>query len=75
MKFRVTHADSDSAQSPSDVDDKRIGVAPGEFETVGRMHLQPDPDAGLSEVERETIVSESDSSIRAIWPFTNVIAS
>lgn len=57
MKFGATNADSDSGNSPSDLDEKRIGVAHGEFETAGRGHLPPDPDADLSEAERAHIVS------------------
>lgn len=55
--MKTTHhvGDSDSGHSPSD-DEKRIGVAPGGFEELGRHQLPPDPDGHLSDAERAHIV-------------------
>ncbi len=47
--------DSDSGHSPID-DEKRVGVAPGGFEELGRHELPPDPDGHLSDAERAAIV-------------------
>lgn len=47
--------DSDSGHSPID-NEKHIGVKPGEFETLDRGELPPDPDSHLSEEERAAIV-------------------
>ena len=44
------------SDSPSD-DEKKLGVRPGEFETLATHQLPSDPDAGLSEAERAQIVS------------------
>ena len=49
------HHDSDS--TPSDDEKKVTGVEQGQFETLGRGELPPDPDAGLSEAEKAAIVS------------------
>lgn len=50
--------DSDSGHSPID-DEKRVGVAPGGFEELGRHELPPDPDGHLSDAERAAIVRRS----------------
>ena len=55
MKITAEHNDSDSGHSPSD-DEKRVGGAQGEFETLGGGQLPPDPDAHLSAEERAAIV-------------------
>lgn len=54
MKPPVDAIDSDSGHTPSD-DEKKIGLGAREIETVGLGHLQPDPDAGLSEEEKARI--------------------
>ena len=59
MKLSPEHIDSDSGHSPSD-DEKRVGVKPGEFETLGHGQLPPDPDAHLSLEERAAIVCVTD---------------
>ena len=56
MKQSVEQQDSDSTHSPSDVNEKVVGVGQGEFETLGHGELPPDPDAGLSEEEKARIV-------------------
>ena len=55
MTTSSDRVDSDSGHSPSD-DEKRLGVKPGEFETLGHGQLPPDPDAHLSPEERAAIV-------------------
>ena len=57
MKLSTDHHDSDSTHSPIDDKEKVVGVEHGEFETLGRGQLPPDPDAGLSLEERAHIVS------------------
>lgn len=54
MKTSAAHNDSDSVHSPY-LDEKSVGVAQGEFETLGHGQLPPDPDAHLSAEERAAI--------------------
>ncbi len=61
MKMTTTEhvGDSDSGNSPTDDeknDEKKIGVAPGGFETLAHGELPPDPDAGLSAAEKARVV-------------------
>lgn len=65
--FGKTHHDSDSGgHSPALDDEKRAGVQPGQFETVGHHNLPSDPDANLSAEERARIVSLSVSRFRYV---------
>ena len=58
MKFGSDHKEKDvgsNGREASD-DEKAVGVKQGEFETLGRGELPPDPDADLSPEERAKIV-------------------
>ncbi|KAI9809382.1 MAG: hypothetical protein M1827_006894 [Pycnora praestabilis] len=58
MKADAAHMERDSnssGHSPSYNEKKNIDVEPGQFETLDRYHLPPDPDAHLSEAERASI--------------------
>lgn len=52
--------DSDSDHSPSD-DEKKVGVEQGAFESLATPQLPPDPDQGLSDVEKAAVVRSSAS--------------
>lgn len=56
MKNAVHHVGLDSTHAPSDDEKTIVGVGAGEFETLGRNQLPPDPDAGLSDEEKARIV-------------------
>lgn len=56
MKLSEKHNDSDSTHSPLEDKEKVVGVEQGGFETIAHGQLPPDPDEGLSDVEKAHIV-------------------